>query len=256
MFRTTRPRATRRTVAARRPVISAPALLLLGLLALLAVTAPASAGRLGAALDAEPAQEPEGATLDVVQVPMGAGDGRVTERDAKAFSAWCVWGFEELAASEGVEIELGPEGEQRMLDFWVWAWDWVDPETKVVVSQADQLWPQVQQAVADPGTKVALVEEFGVFAAETWGLELIGPTVEYLGGVMPPEQYSALIQQAVAQAQAAQGQGGPQYSSDGTVMPSWEDPSIADGSYEPAPNNGQDYIMNDGSGDIMYVDPY
>jgi hypothetical protein len=38
-------------------------------------------------------------------------------------------------------------------------------------------------------------------------------------------------------------------------MPSWEDPSIADGSYEPAPNGGQDYILNDGSGDIMYVDP-
>ena len=251
MIRTARPPASRRCATIRRPVVCTTALLLL---VLLATASPASAGRLGAALDADPAEQPEGATLDVVQVPMGAGDGRVTERDAKAFSAWCVWGFEELAASEGVEIELGSEGEQRMLDFWIWAWGWVDPETKAVVSQADQLWPQIQQAAGDPGTKVALVEEFGGFAAETWGLDLIGPTVEYLGGVMPPAQYSALIERAVAQAQAAQGPSNG--SSDGVVLPSWEDPSIADGSYEPPPNNGQDYIMNDGSGDIMYVDPY
>jgi hypothetical protein len=243
-------RVIRPVAAFCRPLASAAALAAV----LLSLADPATAGRLGGALQADPAEEPEGATLDVVQVPLGSGDGRVTERDAKAFSAWCVWGFEELAASEGVEIELGPDGEQRMLDFWVWAWGWVDPGTKVIVSQADQLWPQVQQAAAaDAGTKAALVEEFGVFAAETWGLELIGPTIEYLGGVMDPAQYSGLIEQAVARAQAAPG--GPRYSADGTVMPSWEDPSITDGSYEGAPNGGQDYMMNDGSGDIMYVDP-
>ena len=228
-------------------------LLLPGLVAVAAtaMAVPALAG-LGDTLSGG---TPEGATLDVVQVPLGAGDGRVTERDAKAFSAWCVWGFEQLAASEGVEIELGADGEQRMLDFWVWAWQWVEPQTKVIVSQADQLWPKVQEMAADPAQREALTQEFGVFAAETWGLELIGPTVEYLGGAMPAVQYSALIEQAVAQARAQSGGGSGRGGSGSAGMPSWDDPSIADGSYEPPVNGGQDYIMNDGSGDIMYVDP-
>jgi hypothetical protein len=140
-----------------------------------------------------------------------------------------------------------------MLDFWVWAWAEVPAETKVIVSQADRLWPEVEKAAADPARKTALVEEFGAFAVELWGIDLIGPTVEYLAGTLAPPQYSALVKQAIAQNAAAQ-RGSPGGSSS-PGMPSWEDPSIADGSYEPAPNGGQDYILNDGSGDIMYVDP-
>jgi hypothetical protein len=189
---------------------------------------------------------PEGATLDVVSVPLGSGDGRVTERDARAFSAWCVWGFEQLAASEGVELELGADGEARMLDFWVFAWSEVPPETKGIVSQADVLWPRIQEAAAaDAARRQALVEEFGVFAVETWGAELIAPTVEYLGGALAPESYAALVQEAIARSAPQRGATGGSSS----------DPRMADGSYEAAPNGGQDYIINDGSGDIMYVDP-
>ena len=47
------------------------------------------------------ADVPEGETLDTVEVEEGWGDGRVTERDARAFCEFCVWGVNALREEIG-----------------------------------------------------------------------------------------------------------------------------------------------------------
>ncbi|HMB70414.1 MAG TPA: hypothetical protein VKU85_13945 [bacterium] len=208
-------------------------------------SAPAQTG-LGAIPGTGP-DAAEGATLDVVAVPPGGGDGRITERDARAFSAWCVWGFRELLAAEGMSLPLAPNAEALMLDFWVYVWVHVDASTRVTVSQADVLWPQHQQSwnAGDPATRQLLLQQFGAFFQDVWtGIE--APTVQYLTGQLPPAQYALLVDQALA-SRSGGGAGAPGGSGSSGFAGLPDGPGVV---YDDT------HVVNDGSGDIMYSVPY
>jgi hypothetical protein len=199
--------------------------------------------------------EPEGATLDVVAALPGFGDGRVTERDAKAFAAYCVWGWNRAFASEGVALELGPDAEARMLDFWIHVWDHVEPELKAVVSHADVLWPQLRTRweEGDANERAVIEQEFFLLLADVWG-GIEEQTVYYLAGEMPGVQYAGVVDAAIAA--RAGGPGGPAGTSADGSMPfsAPQPPGYADGSYEPPVNDGMDYMINDGSGTMVFQD--
>lgn len=188
----------------------------------------------------------EGQTLDVVQVPMGWGDGRVTERDARALARYCVWGFNRVLEAEGIQLTLDQAAEQRMIEFWVYVWDHVDLETKQVVTVADVIWPRIYQAyeLGDPMQRRAMVVQFAGFMEEIWG-GLEDQTVQYLAGMLPPQQYAMLLDQAIREMYAASGGGGGGGGSGvGGSMDVIVDYAQAEG----------EYVMNDGSGDIVYPD--
>lgn len=189
---------------------------------------------------------PEGQTLDVVHVPAGWGDGRITERDGLALARYCVWGFNRVLEMEGMEAQLGGDAEVRMLEFWVYVWDHVDDETKQIVSVADHLWPQISMAyeLGNQTQRQAMVRQFAEFVDEIWGEDLALVTVQYLAGVLSGQDYAQIIDGAIQEMYSysvSGSQGGGVGSGSMDVM----------ASYTPAEES---YVMNDGSGDIVYPD--
>ncbi|MAG13167.1 MAG: hypothetical protein CMN78_01075 [Spirochaetales bacterium] len=184
---------------------------------------------------------PEGSTLAVVPVPPGWGDGRVTERDVLALAQYCVWGFNQLLAVEGTGIQIGPLGQARMIDFWVYVWDEVDHETKAVVSVADIIWATINRAwnEANPMQQLAIIMQFAGIVEEVWG-GFQQETVAYLSGYITPEQYAWVVDQVIAAEYAAGGGG----SSVGGALDVIVDYAQAE----------ESYVINDGSGDIVYPD--
>jgi hypothetical protein len=190
---------------------------------------------------------PEGETLDLVRVPEGWGDGRVTARDARALARYCIWGFNQLLEIEGTTVRLGPDAEVRMIDFWIYVWDEVDDETKAVISVADIVWATISRAwdEANPIQRRAMVMQFRGLVEEIWE-GIVGETVMYLGGYITPEQYAAVIDQAIAaEYAAAASAGGGESGGFGESLDVIVDYVQAEDSY----------VINDGSGDIVYPDP-
>ncbi len=206
---------------------------------------------------AQAALGPEGITLDIVQVPPGWGDGRVTERDALALAKYCVWGISRLLEDDGSAIRLGDDAEARMLDFWVYVWEHVDQETKQVISAADMLWPAIENAYgqSNPAQRRAIVAQFAEFAEEIWG-GLEDETVQYLAGQLHPQQYAYMVDQVIA-ARAARGRadggggGGGGRGGGGGGVGSSLDVFV---NYDQNPTEGSSEIP-DGSGDMVYLDP-
>ena len=189
---------------------------------------------------------PEGQTLDMVQVPAGFGDGRITERDARSLASYCIWGFNQLLQMEGIQMTLGTDAESRMLEFWVYVWDHVDDETKAIISMADVIWPIVRHKW-ETGTdqeKMMLVTQFAGVAEEVWG-GIEQQTVLYLAGQMLPTQYAQVVDQAIQASYASSGGGSGSGGFTGSV----------DDLVNHTPTYSDEYVMNDGSGDIMYSDP-
>ncbi len=198
-----------------------------------------------------PTTTPEGATLAVVQVPAGYGDGRVTERDAKALGEYCVWGFNRMIELEGVDFELGADAETRMLDFWFYVWEYVDEETQAIISVADVVWPAIlsQYNSGDEAARQLLVDEFAAVSNDIWG-GFIEQTVYYLAGELSAVEYTVLVDQAIAQSYQSTGGGGGGGGGGGvssSSLDSWD-------SY--VPDYSSDYQLNDGSGTIIYSSPY
>ena len=89
-----------------------------------------------------------------------------------------------------------------------------------------------------------MVVQFAGFMEEIWG-GLEQQTVQYLAGMLPPQQYAMLLDQAIREMYAASGSGGGGGgSSVGGSMDVIVDYAQAEG----------EYVMNDGSGDIVYPD--
>ncbi len=191
---------------------------------------------------------PEGETLDVVSVPPGWGDGRITERDALALARYCVWGFNrllEIQRVDGVGSQLGDDAHGRMVEFWVYVWDHVDEETKQIVSIADHLWPQISMAyeVGNRSQKESMVLQFAEFVDEIWGEELAVVTVQYLAGAVSPVSYAQIVDQAIQEMYALASPS----AGDATGVGSGSFDAMV--SYTPAEES---YVMNDGSGAIVY----
>ena len=195
------------------------------------------------------ASMPEGTTLDTVTVEEGWGDGRVTERDARAFCEFCLWGINRYRAELGqTEPLAGDEVIGRLQDFWVRVWEHVDAETKQTISYADALWPPIQEQLAAGGEEYAaqLASEFYEFAVEVWG-GYENETLAYLDGSLPGFMYEMVVSEQIAMRQAAQSR-----SRGGSVSGSVPSFSPYGEGYRDDLNTS--YVVNDGSGDIMYID--
>lgn len=210
-----------------------------------ASVAPSSAADTPAAAS----ERPEGLLLDVVPVEEGWGDGRVTERDARAFCEFCLWGVNELRAAAGYDAPLaGEEVLGRLGDFWVRVWEHMDQETKQTISVADVLWPAIREEL-DGGNEefaASLAAEFATFADEVWG-GYEDETLAYLDGSLPGFLYEQVVSRKIEEMLAASrsSRGG----SVGGSVPS----------FSPYGDNYRDdlntsYVVNDGSGDVMYID--
>lgn len=191
---------------------------------------------------------PEGTTLDTVTVEEGWGDGRVTERDARAFCEFCLWGINRYRAELGQTDPLaGDEVIGRLQDFWTRVWEHVDAETKQTISYADVLWPPIQEQLATGEEEYAtqLASEFYEFAVEVWG-GYENETLAYLDGSLPGFMYEMVVSEQIAARQAAQRR------SRGSVSGSV--PSFSPYGDDYRSDIGTSYTINDGSGDVMYID--
>lgn len=185
----------------------------------------------------------EGATLDIIEVEAEWGDGRVTERDATAFCEYCLWGINQLAAEQGLDPLAGPAVMTRLQDFWTGVWEHVDLETKKLISLADVIWPNVQKRLDTEGPEYAetLTIEFAEFAQGVWG-GLENETWAYLSGSLLADIYASMVEAEIAKQQAAARSVGGSISSFSPDSPNYR------------ADLNTSYIVNDGSGDVMYID--
>jgi hypothetical protein len=217
---------------------------------LILVTFAPSAAHAAQAADAPPHVEtfentlaalgPEGRTIQMVDVPRGWGDGRVTERDLLALARYCVWGFNTLFTANEQEQRLDAGAESRMVDFWLYVWDDVAPEAKAAISASDVLWPTIARAWQAGGQleRESMVYQFADLVQAVWG-GIEQETVSYLAARTGPAAYVGLVDRWVAD---RRGRGGA--AALGGALSVMADYARSDG----------DALVHDGTGDIIYPD--
>ncbi len=137
-----------------------------------------------------------------------------------------------------------------MINFWIYVWDEVDEETKAVISVADVIWATVNIAwrEANPMQRQAMTMQFGSIVQEVWG-GIEQETIMYLAGYITPDQYAAVVDQAIAAEYAAEAASGGSGRGGGGGYVGESLDGMAD--YVQAEDA---YVINDGSGDIVYPD--
>jgi len=176
--------------------------MLVSLIALsgLSTAAPAQTERSNTAPD-------DDEVIEIIEAPEGAGDGVISMRDGRALANFTVWLYDRLIQMADPTLELDEDAPQRAADLWAYMWPSLDPESKVLISQMDQIWPAAQAnwEAADEEGKAVIAEHIRQLILAVWG-DQVTSTASFLAGEISYEDYVPAMDDMMAGGGATAGE--------------------------------------------------
>ena len=133
-------------------------------------------------------------------------EGEVSTDDMADLCRFTAWAFERLVQSADPSLSLPENAPTKALDFWIYVWPSVDPETKHLISQMDQIWPAVQDNWESAGTRQrdAIVGNIRDLLVTVWGKH-VASMASYMAGEITYDQFAPAMDEVVTTWYSASG---------------------------------------------------